>query len=118
MQHKLSFNTKPESNGVPIHDLKNRLPYLSMKQSHITAPERLGKPWIDLQKGKRLEEIVLMSLNCSFYWNLLDIARPISAEVSRGKFWDGRMGIPLWALQELRAMGMPAFSNIFGTSMV
>jgi hypothetical protein len=31
---------------------------------------------------KHLEEIVLMNLNRLFYWNPLDIACPISAEVS------------------------------------
>ena len=68
MEWKLSFNTKPESNGVPTHDvLKNRWPYLSIKQSHIAASGRPGKQWMDLKMDEHLEEIVLMNLNRSFH---------------------------------------------------
>ena len=38
-----------------------------------------------------LEEIVLMNLHRSFHWNPMDIAYPISAEVSGAEFWDGGM---------------------------
>ena len=67
MEYKLSFNTKPESNGVPTHDLKNRWAYLSINQSHIAAPGGPEKQWMDLKMDEYSEEIVLMNLNHSFH---------------------------------------------------
>ena len=67
MEHKLSLNTKPESNGVPTHDSilkKLKLLAISLNQTvPYRSPWTLRKLLMDLKMDEHLEEMLLMNLN-------------------------------------------------------